>query len=143
MTDSVFLDTAGWIALLNSSDKLHRSASQVWSQLAAENTPIVVTDWVLAETGNGLARFPVRASFRRAAALIASSPRASLVRIDDGRREAALRLYDERPDKTWGLVDCASFVVMTEQGIRAALTDDRHFEQAGFQRLLASPPTSP
>ncbi len=34
------------------------------------------------------------------------------------------------------LVDCSSFVLMKERGIRTALTTDRHFEQAGFVRLL-------
>jgi predicted nucleic acid-binding protein len=36
----------------------------------------------------------------------------------------------------WSLVDCASFVVMRQQGIVEALTTDHHFEQAGFVRLL-------
>lgn len=39
-------------------------------------------------------------------------------------------------DKGWGLVDCASFVIMTGRGISEALTNDRHFQQAGFPRLL-------
>jgi uncharacterized protein len=39
-------------------------------------------------------------------------------------------------DKTWGLVDCASFVVMSERGVMEAFTTDRHFDQAGFACLL-------
>lgn len=138
MTESVFLDTNWWIALLNTSDDLHRSARVVWDRLARERTPIVVTDWVVAETGNGLARFPVRENFRRAVDLIETSPRATLLTIDQALLHQALRLYGERSDKTWGLVDCASIVIMKSRGIRAVLTDDRHFEQAGFRRLLAS-----
>jgi len=45
-------------------------------------------------------------------------------------------LFQRRPDKTWSLVDCASFVVMQKRGITEALTSDVHFEQAGFIRLL-------
>jgi hypothetical protein len=45
-------------------------------------------------------------------------------------------MYASRPDKTWGLVDCASFVVMQDEGITEAFTNDRHFEQAGFTTLL-------
>ncbi len=41
-----------------------------------------------------------------------------------------------RADKEWSLVDCASFVVMQQRGLTEALTTDRHFEQAGFVRLL-------
>jgi predicted nucleic acid-binding protein len=51
--------------------------------------------------------------------------------------ETALNLYDHREDKGWGLVDCASFAVMQDLGITEAFTDDRHFKQAGFRRLLS------
>lgn len=44
--------------------------------------------------------------------------------------------YSERRDKDWSLTDCISFVVMQEHGLTDALTSDRHFEQAGFRRLL-------
>jgi len=50
--------------------------------------------------------------------------------------ERAMKLYSERPDKEWGLTDCASFVVMEDRGIREALTADEHFQQAGFRALL-------
>jgi uncharacterized protein len=44
----------------------------------------------------------------------------------------ALNLYAKYQDKTWGLVDCISFVVMEEQKISVALAFDRYFIQAGF-----------
>jgi uncharacterized protein len=47
-----------------------------------------------------------------------------------------LTLYEQRPDKSWSLTDCISFSVMESRGIREVLTGDRHFEQAGFLRLL-------
>jgi len=40
--------------------------------------------------------------------------------------------------KQWSLVDAASFVVMQERGLVEALTTDHNFEQAKFNRLLAS-----
>lgn len=42
----------------------------------------------------------------------------------------------ERPDKSWSLTDCISFVVMRDRDIRSALTADGDFEQAGFRALL-------
>ena len=35
------------------------------------------------------------------------------------------------------LTDCISFVLMEQEGLREALTGDRHFLQAGFVALLA------
>jgi predicted nucleic acid-binding protein len=48
----------------------------------------------------------------------------------------ALDLYQSREDKGWGLVDCASYILMEQQGIQEALTLDHHFDQAGFRRLI-------
>ena len=47
-----------------------------------------------------------------------------------------LDLYMSREDKSWGLTDCISFVVMQEQNLTDAVTADKHFVQAGFQILL-------
>ena len=41
-----------------------------------------------------------------------------------------------RPDKDWSLVDCASFIVLETRGLAEARTADRHFDQAGYVRLL-------
>ena len=91
------------------------------------------------ETGNGLARTPARRSLRDALERVRSSPNAKLVFATAELLSSALDLYDQRTDKSWGLVDCASFVVMRQQGITEAFTNDRHFEQAGFRCLLPIP----
>jgi predicted nucleic acid-binding protein len=56
--------------------------------------------------------------------------------IDRGQDEASWELLATHQDKTWSIVDCASFVVMKERSITTALTSDRHFGQAGFNRVL-------
>ena len=66
--------------------------------------------------------------------------------VDDGRvtvqpqsREsflAGLRLYEERSDKGYSLVDCVSMTTMRRLGIAEILTSDHHFIQEGFTVLL-------
>jgi hypothetical protein len=133
---AVFLDTNGWIALLNASDTLHATADAMWKSLGRRGASILLTDWVVAETGNGLARSGVRSRFVEAAELIRTSPRARVLFITSTVFERSLALYASRPDKTWGLIDCASFVVMEDEGVTEAFTNDRHYEQAGFRALL-------
>lgn len=134
---AVFLDTNGWLALLNASDTLHKPAVALWEELVGQGATLVVTDWVLAETGNGLARTPARRQLGRAADLFRSSSRSRFLFVSPEYLEKALDLYGRREDKDWGLVDCASFAVMQDLGITEAFTDDRHFQQAGFRRLLS------
>ncbi len=50
--------------------------------------------------------------------------------------QSGLNLYEQRSDKDWSLTDCISFVVMQREQIQEAFTSDKHFEQAGFIRLL-------
>jgi uncharacterized protein len=46
----------------------------------------------------------------------------------------ALDLFFGYRDKTWGVVDCASLVVMEELGCRQVIAFDRHFVEASRQR---------
>jgi len=49
---------------------------------------------------------------------------------------SALAHFKKYSDKSWGLVDCVSFIVMQQKGIAHALTADRHFEQVGFIAMM-------
>lgn len=64
--------------------------------------------------------------------------RLEVVHVDRDLATGAWTLLKDRADKHWSLVDCASFVIMQQRGLGQALTSDRHFEQAGFDRLLSS-----
>ncbi len=55
-----------------------------------------------------------------------------IVSRTDAQFRAAVKRYAARPDQTWSLTDCASFLVMEERNITEALAYDRDFEQAGF-----------
>jgi uncharacterized protein len=133
---TLFLDTNGWFALLNEDDALHSHACDSWERLVRERCSIILTDWIVAETGNGLARTPQRRQFPEAVRQMRLSSRVRILPVAAALMEHALDLYESRSDKTWGLVDCASFVLMKEEGVKEAFTTDRHFEQAGFKCLL-------
>lgn len=141
MPDSAFLDSHGWLALLHTGDQLHGAAKERWAAIDAADTVVYLTDWIIAETGKGLARSPFRGRLRQAIERLRANPRIRIVPVRGKLLDQALDLYDNRPDKTWGLVDCASFVVMQRHGIREAFTNDRHLQQAGFTCLLDLPRT--
>ena len=128
--DPVFVDTSGWVAILNKDDQLHVAVAELMRQFGAARRMLVTTDWVLAETGNGLARTPARTRFAPAVAAFAQSPHGTLVRVDAALFVEALDMYAASADKTWGLVDCASFLAMRSGQMTDALTSDRHFQQA-------------
>lgn len=136
MAGNVLLDTNGWIPLLNSSEQLHRQAIDLWQGLGRRGYRIVLTDWVIAETGNGLARSPAKHRFAESVERFWQSGVVDILTIDRPLITQAFELYRGYADKSWGLVDCASFVVMRQRDITEAFTSDKHFEQAGFRCLL-------
>lgn len=133
---ATFVDTVAWIALLNARDSLHNEARNIWSNLRKAGAPLITSEFVLVEFGNALSSVESR---QRCSRLIQGLRVSSLIEIIPSSADLfdrGLALYSERPDKAWSLVDCTSFVIMTELRVTDAFTQDRHFVQAGFTKLF-------
>ncbi len=134
----VFLDASGLIAVANTDDQWHDQAEAVWRDLLDQNASMTTTSLVLFELGDGLARIDLRPLAIELYDRLRRSPRVQIVFVSSEQAAAAWELFRDRPDKTWGVTDCVSFVVMNQLGIEGAFSLDRHFEQAGFRRLIHS-----
>lgn len=132
----VFLDTSYTLALSFRSDSFHPRATQLAKWLDRERVSIVTTRAVLLEIGNALSKERYRYQAVNLLNSIEEEDTIDIVSVSDGLYTRALTLFQSRPDKEWGLVDCMSCVVMQEQEIEQALTADRHFQQMGFRALL-------
>lgn len=121
------------VALVNSRDQYHQKALELSE--VYEGHPLLVTDGILLEIGNALAR-----NFKAQSIEIINGFQASdeidIVTITPALFQQGFALYKSHTDKTWGLVDCISFAVMREAGVESALTFDQHFVQAGFRALM-------
>lgn len=129
----IFVDSGFVIALVNQRDSHHQQALALADRV--ENYPLLITDVVLLEIGNGL----VRRYKQQAIKIIEyylTADEVEVINLNPQLFEKALNLYKGCQDKEWGIVDCISFVVMKEAGIEQALTFDKHFRQAGFQPLV-------
>lgn len=137
---AIFLDTAYVFALVNTRDQWHARARQWQAALTEERRPLLTSEFVLMEIGDGLAAVRFR---RQAVQVIETLAASSLVEVAPATSElyaAGLALYGNRDDREWGLTDCTSFELMRQRGVRDALTTDEHFEQAGFRVLLREHP---
>jgi predicted nucleic acid-binding protein len=132
----VFLDSAYAIALAAPSDQLHDRALMLAEQLETARIRLVTTQAILLEIGNALAKRRHRASAVLLLSALEKDPQVEVVAVTPQLYSKAFKLYRERPDKEWGIIDCMSFVIMEDRGISDALTADEHFEQAGFRALL-------
>jgi predicted nucleic acid-binding protein len=132
----VFADTSYRIALLNPRDELHGKARAVSQSNSFDE--IVTSEMVLSELLNSFSdRGPLLRQAVAKAVERLRHIRAVVIRPQTSKQfEEALRRYVEMADKSWSFTDCASFLIMEGEEIRAALTHDRHFAQAGFETLL-------
>ncbi len=139
MADTVFVDTAAWIALLNSRDTYHLPARRIMDLLRQQKAALITTEFVLLEVADALSNPPIRSqtvNFMDSLLELPQLPALKIVSISRSLWLEGWSFYKQRPDKEWGLTDCTSFVVMMQEQITQALTSDRHFEQAGFVNLL-------
>jgi len=132
----VFLDTAYVNALINTRDQWHERAVVWQERLAKERRPLLSTEFILVEIADALATIRFRKHAIQMINLLKDNPFVEIVPLSSELFEKALELYKRRMDKGWGLTDCTSFIIMQRYDIIDVLTNDKHFQQAGFRALL-------
>lgn len=118
--ERLFLDTAFIQALLNPRDDYRNQAKQLFPRIRAASE-VSITEAIFAEVGNALSAF----NRNGAVQFIQQCYRTDnikIVSVDTELLMQALALYQSRPDKTWGLTDCVSFIVMQQQSLTDAVT---------------------
>jgi uncharacterized protein len=133
---TVFADAFFWISLADVTDSAHQRAVNLASTFAG--CVILTTDEVLTEflTFFSGATVGMRQQAGESVRRILQNP---AIRVVPQSREsflAGLDLYTRSLDKRYSLTDCISMQTMRQEGITQVLTNDRHFEQEGFQALF-------
>jgi predicted nucleic acid-binding protein len=136
MAPTVFADTFYWLALIQPRDPWHAAALN-WAAVNA-TTRLVTTDEVLTEVLNALAGTGPAGRAYAAATVrdIRGDPQVVVLPQTRADFDAALALYEARPDKGYSLTDCRSMLAMKDLGLTAVLTHDHHFTQEGFTVLF-------
>lgn len=132
MNKQIFIDTGFIIALIHQKDQYHYQALELFRKY--EDSLFITTDVILLEFGNACSRH----SKIQAIQIIEdfqTSDNVDIVLLTQQLFQKGFELYKQYQDKTWGLIDCISFVVMSDLKISQVLTFDKHFSQAGFTIL--------
>ena len=136
---TLFADAFFWVALLFPRDTFHARVSSFSTTLGP--ALLVTTDELHTEVLNHFCRLgPI---WRSKAAALVHDVRSNLsVDVLPQARadfDAALALYEARPDKDYSLTDCRSMRALRDLGITDVLTNDHHFTQEGFTILFPTP----
>jgi uncharacterized protein len=125
-----FVDTSAFLAVLGKDDAHHTRARTVWGDLLEERTPLVTSSYVLAET---LAILQHRMGLD-AVRLFHNDiyPILTIEWVGGVLHEKGLGGVLAAHRRDLSLVDCVSFEVMRQRGIRQAFAFDKHFEEQAF-----------
>jgi predicted nucleic acid-binding protein len=127
---TVFVDTSGFYAVLDRDDTNHPKAKQVWTALLSEPAALVTNNYVLLETAAllqhriGLAA--VRAFHEEVVPLL------QVHWVTEEQHRSGMEAVLSAARKKLSLVDCVSFQIMRQYGVRQAFCFDSHFGEQGF-----------
>lgn len=132
---SVFVDTSGFLAVLDRDEINHQRAARAWAEILQSDQVLTTTNYVLIETCALLQHRLGLAAVRFFQEEIV--PVLRIAWVDATLHHASMSVVLAAGRKKLSLVDCVSFETMRMEGVATAFTLDRHFREQGFTCLPA------
>jgi predicted nucleic acid-binding protein len=130
---SLFVDTSAFYTLLDADDANHGRSAGTWRDMMASDQELVTTNYVLIETFALIQSRLGLEAVREFQEDIVPVLRVEFVTPEMHRLGIAALLAASR--RGLSLVDCVSFEVMRDSGIRSVFTFDGHFREYGFTAI--------
>ena len=128
----IFVDTSALVALFDRRDRHHADAVARFERIRAEQTRLVITDYVFDETVTTV----LAAAGHRTAVLVGEFLLASriveTIAVDGVLKAKAWDFFRRHDDKLFSFTDCTSFMTMKGLRISRYFSFDADFRQAGF-----------
>jgi predicted nucleic acid-binding protein len=128
-----FIDTSAFLAVLARDDMHHARASTVWTGLLDQRDTLTTSSCVLAETiaiaQHRMGLDAVRVFHYDIYPILTTE----WVRVEWHEKGMGMVLAARR--RNLSLVDCISFEIMRQRGIRKVFAFDKHFVEQGFDAI--------
>ena len=128
-----FVDTSAFLAVLGKDDENHARARTAWSELLEQRSTLVTSNYMLVETvavvQHRMGLDAVRVFHHDIYPVLT----AEWVRDEWHAKGMSGVLAARR--RNLSLVDCVSFEIMRQRGIRSVFAFDKHFEEQGFDLI--------
>lgn len=136
---AVFIDSQGWMALMNLKDQSHCDARHVYDQIIEKRLYLYTTNWTAYEALSHIREREKGGGLNAASklqAILGMKNVVTVVTVTADLEERAVQRFWRYEDKPWSVVLCASHEVMTDLGLRYVLSANKGFAQAGFVNLI-------
>lgn len=130
----LFIDTSAFLAVLNADDAYHKKAKQIWSEIITRENTLVSTNYILLETIAILQRRLGIQAVRTFQEDIA--PILTIEWISEEMHSGGITALITSAKRDLSLVDCISFEIMRQLGLKDVFAFDSHFKDQGFNLIL-------
>lgn len=128
---NLFIDTSGFLAVLNVDDDMHAKAKASWIKLLSERVKPTTNNYVLVET---FALVQNRLGMEAVSVFNSDiMPVIHVEWVDEITHKIGVSALLAAGRKKLSLVDCVSFETMRRLGLRRVFTVDKHFGEQGFE----------
>lgn len=130
-SETVFIDTSAFYALIDRSDTHHGAAKSIMENLLEQNSDLSTSNYVLIET---YALLQSRLGFEAANLFHTEILLVIDIQwIDQQAHNIATELWKGLGRNKLSFVDCTSFMAMRQNDIEKAFSFDKHFSEQGFE----------
>ena len=127
----VFIDTSALLAIMDADDSNHGRAKERWKDILNGESSPVCSNYILVET---FALIQHRLGMEAVRAFQEDIiPVLTIEWVGEELHQAGIMGVLAASRKGLSLVDCTSFAVMRNLGIKSAFAFDRHFREQGFE----------
>lgn len=132
----IFVDTNAWIALNNINDQWYHQSSKLNKEMLQSGCRYITSNFILDETYTGLLMKVGHFAAVDFGERIRNSRLVQIIPITSDIEKSAWEIFKHYKDKRFSYTDCTSFVIMKNLNLTEAFTNDHHFEQFGFVKIL-------
>jgi predicted nucleic acid-binding protein len=126
----IFVDTSALYALLDRDDGNHPKAKKAWGELINPENTLVTSNYVLVET---FALLQSRLGFNAVRGFQEDMfPILHVEFVTPGIHRLGVTVLLSASRRGLSLVDCVSFEVMRDLGMKTVFTFNSHFREQGF-----------
>ena len=129
----IFIDTSAFYALLDRDDRNHQRGKKAWMKILEDDSTVVTSNYIFLETFALLQSRLGLEAVRGFQEDVVPILQVEFVTPDIHRAGMAALLSAGR--RGLSLVDCVSFELMRNLGIKIAFTFDAHFKEQGFNAI--------
>ena len=130
---SIFIDTSAILAVLDADDQYHAKADEVWQDILSSREDLTTTNYVLVET---FALVQRRLGWEAVKIFQEDLvPALEIEWVTEASHRTAVDMLFLLSHRQLSLVDCISFAIMRNVGLRKAFTFDSHFKEQGFETI--------